>query len=498
MRPRSRNFAFSWPSRRPKAPGPAPLPNLEARIVNADALGTVPDPDWRPGAAEQLLEADQEFQQLLSRIIENRTDWFDAHDPAAKNRLLERDRELRAAFAERIGTPVSDRYRSFIEWAPLELNDSIADTDPRLMFSRDPWPGFDIVIGNPPYGNMTKAQAKRGVDRGYRSASAKRSEALFIELALALANPACGIVELVLPLGVSFRQDFAGLRSLVKRRSRSIDLRHYDMTPGTIFNTMPSAKTWKNKQRTVLFTAWQGKGGLVRTTGLRRWFEMPNRHERAQCLANRHMVDGLGRLPGSVDRRISDQWLRTPTPATQKLISTLVSQRRSVGDLSGPDSGRGFALGLPHTGYQYLPALPLGEVSPRRENPLHFPNRESLLVALVALNGHAFYGWWLMTDDGFDVNVHTATTFGLPDAWLHQGPERDQALALAEELIAAIPDCLVSKLNAGTRWYNADFFSGASNLVDQIDRLQINSLELPLYPLLHDLRAMRASSSWQL
>ncbi len=482
-----------------------PLPNLEARVVNADALGTVPDPDWRPGAAEQLLEADPEFRQLLGRIIENRTGWFDAHDPAVKNRLLEQDRELRAAFAERVGSPVSDRYRSFVEWAPLELDDSIADTDPRLMFSRNPWPGFDIVVGNPPYGDMKKAETKRSTDRGYRSASAKRSEALFIELALALANPARGIVEFVLPLGVSFRQDFATLRRLVERHSRRIDLRHYDMTPGTIFNTMPSAKTWKNKQRTVLFTAWRGEGGRVRTTGLRRWFEKPNRHERAQCLANRHMIDAHSRqpssenrLPSSLDRRISDQWLRTPTLATRDLISRLAQQHQSIGDLSVADSGQNLSLGLPQTGYQFLPALPLGVVAPRRESPLYFRSREDQLLALAALNGHVFYSWWLMTDDGFDVNLHTATTFALPDVWLRQGQERDRALVLAEQLVAEIPNCLVSKLNAGTRWYNADLFSGASHLIEQLDRLQIESLGLPLDPLLRDLRAMRASSSWQL
>ena len=251
----------------------APLPNLEARIVNADALGTVPDPDWRPGAAEQLLEVDPEFQRLLAQIVANRMGWFEAHDPAVKERLLGQDRQLRDAFAERVGTtPVSDRYRSFAGWAPLEHGDSVVDTDPRLIFSRDPWPGFDIVIANPPYGALSREEAKRALDRKYRSAGAgaRRSEALFVELAMVLARPDRGVVQLVLPLGVSFRQDHAGLRALVEAGSQHIDLRHYDMTPGTIFNTMPTAKDWANKQRILLFTVRRGEGGRVRTTGLRR------------------------------------------------------------------------------------------------------------------------------------------------------------------------------------------------------------------------------------
>ena len=479
----------------------APLPNLEARIVNADALGTVPDPEWRPGAAEHLLEADPEFQRLLAGIVANRADWFEAHDPDVKERLLVRDRELRVAFAERVGTsPVSDRYRSFAAWAPLEHGDSVADTDPRLIFSRDPWAGFDIVIANPPYDVLSKEEAKRALDREYRSAAAgaRRIEALFVELAMVLARPDRGVVQLVLPLGISFRQDHAGLRAFVEAGSQRIDLRHYDMTPGTIFNTMPTAKGWANKQRIMLFTARRGEGGRVHTTGLRRWSEDADQGERAACLANRHAVEALHDLPSSVDRRIARQWLRTPTVATKELVLALLRQRRSVGDLSGAQARPGLSLGLPHTGYQFVPALPLGAVAPRNENGFHFRSEEDLLIALAALNGHVFYGWWLMTGDGFHVSVWTAARFGLPDAWMHEGPERIHALALARRLIDAIPDCTVWKLNAGERWYNADYFSGAPDLVEELDHLQVESLGLPVEPLLRDLRTLRSSSSWRL
>ncbi|MCY3753414.1 MAG: hypothetical protein OXG99_04905, partial [Alphaproteobacteria bacterium] len=479
--------------------GTAPLPNLEARIVNADALGTVPDPAWRPGAAEQLLETDPEFQRLLAGIVANRADWFEAHAPDVKERLLVRDRELRVAFAERVGTtPVSDRYRSFAEWAPLEHGDSVADTDPRLIFSRDPWSGFDIVIANPPYGRLSKEEAKRALDRDYRSAGARRSEALFVELAMVLARRDRGVVQLVLPLGISFRQDHAGLRAFVEAGSQRVDLRHFDMTPGTIFNTMPTVKDWANKQRIVLFTAWRGEGGQIRTTGLQRWSDDSDRGDRAACLASRQAIKALHDLPSSVDRRISLQWLRTPTTATKELLLALLRQRRSVGDLSSARPRPGLSLGLPQTGYQYVPALPLGTVAPRNENPLHFRDEEDRLLALAALNGHVFYGWWLMTGDGFHVSAWMAVRFGLPDAWMHEGPERKHALGLAWRLIDAIPDCTVSKLNAGERWYNADYFSGAPDLVEELDRLHIGSLGLPVEPLLRDLRTLRSNSSWRL
>ena len=478
--------------------GVEPLPNLEARIVNADALGTVPDPAWRPGTAGTLLDTDPEFRRLLNAIMLNRRRWFDARDEIQKERLLAEDDRLRAAFAEYlVRLPVSDEYRSFAAWSPLDRDDSVATTDPRLIFGRDTSAGFDIVIGNPPYGDLTGRQRKQAEARGYRASGSGRTEALFVELAAVLAKPERGVVELVLPLGVSFRKDHAALRKAVAGLSAQIDLRHYDMTPGRIFNTEPTAKNWPNKQRATLFTARRGTGGHVRTTGLRRWFDMPGRRERAACLADRNMFRFQPLANGSLNGRIAGQWLRIPTPETHALAAALVRQRVSVGDLASGNGGREISLGLPHTAYQYATALPAGAVSPRRESLLHFCSEEDRRLALAALNGHVFYAWWLMADDGFHVNPHVAEATGIPDPWREDGPERREALALAERLIEAIPACIAGKLNAKTQWRNVDFFSGAPELVEELDRLQIASLGLPWEPLIDHLRIMRSSSSWR-
>ncbi len=479
--------------------GVEPLPNLEARIVNADALGTVPDPAWRPGTAGTLLDTDPEFPRLLAAIMLNRRRWFDAHDEVQKERLLTEDGRLRAAFAEYlVSLPVSDEYRSFAAWSPLDRDDTVATTDPRLIFGRDTSDGFDIVIGNPPYGDLIGKQRKQAEARGYRTSGSGRTEALFVELTMVLAKPDRGVVELVLPLGVSFRKDHAKLRKAVAGLSAQIDLRHYDMTPGRIFNTEPTAKSWPNKQRATLFTARRGTGGHVRTTGLRRWFEMPGRHERAACLANRSLLPFRPLANGSLDGRIAGQWLRIPTPEAQALAAALVGQRVSVGGLASVNGDRKMSIGLPQSAYQYVTALPAGIVTPRIESLLHFRNEEDRRLALAALNGHVFYAWWLMVDDGFHVNPDIAEAMGVPDSWRRDGPERREALALAERLIEAIPACITGKLNAKTQWRNVDFFSGVPELVEELDRLQIASLDLPWEPLIGHLRTMRSSSSWRL
>lgn len=198
---------------------------------------------------------------------------------------------------------------------------------------------------------------------------------------------------------------------------------------------------------------------------------------------------------GAVDARIAGQWLRVPTDAAGALAAALAGREATVGSLAG---GGAWRLALPRTAYQYVTALPAGAVAPRREQELRFRAEDDFKIALAALNGHTAYGWWLMADDGFDVNLRTVRSMGVPEPWLRAGPERTRALALADAFVAAIPGCVVGKLNAGTQWRNVDFFSGAPEPVAEIDRLQIESLGLPFAPLIDHLRVMRSSSSWRL
>ncbi len=477
----------------------SPLPNLEARIVTANAYGTVPDPGWTPLVADQLTEVEPEFRQLLDNIIATRRQWFDAHDNELKQSLRDTDRALRAKFAAYVhNMPVSRQYQSFVDWSPLEQDESIADSDPRLIFGYHDWTGFDVIIGNPPYGNLTKDVKEQLNQRNYQALSTGRSEGLFVELALTLAHPQKGIVELVLPLGVSFRQDHAKLRAQAQGLSSLVDLHHYDMTPGRIFNTEPTAKDWPNKQRILLLTARRGVGGRVRTSGLRRWFEEPRRNERAACLSNRRLIEAVTIPAAATDGRIAFQWLRTPTKASQALVVSLLRQSKCVGDIISKFQQGTHAIGLPHTAYQYISALPAGAIFPRRENVLQFRTERDFRITLVALNAHVFYGWWLMTGDGFDVNVHTATLLGLPESWVCEGREQRAVFELADQLIEALPYCITGKRNAGVQWKNVDFFSGAPALIEQIDRLQIRSLGLPFEPLMRDLHAMRSGSSWNM
>lgn len=473
------------------AEDPPPLPNLEARVVCGDTLAAVHGEARR---TEDLLGAlgdqDPEFRDLLDSIQTNRRSWFNAHDDARKRELRREDDRLRNRFRDNLhGLVVMPQARAFAEWNPLGDPDCIAQTDPRLIFGCQ---GFDVVIGNPPYSDLERPRQENAPRPGQR---AGRTEAAFLEIATDLARPDGGIIEFVVPLGVSFRRDHAELRADLQSRCSCIELRHYDMTPGKLFNTAPIAKKWPNKQRATLVTAVRGAGGKIRTTGLMRWLEEPRHNERSECLARRDTV-ACPRVAGPlIDVRISGQWPRIPSQPIGAMIDAIARSPLRIANLS---SDGAYSLAIPKTGYLFIPALPPGAANPRNEDDVPFVSREDQKIAFALLNGHVFYAWWMMFGDGFHYVRHIANAMSVPRSWMDRGAIRDEVLTLAANLEERIPNCITEKMNAGTLWRNVDFFTGEPDLIERLDWLHIESLGLNPGLLLPDIRAVRSNSNWRI
>ena len=154
---------------------------------------------------------------------------------------------------------------------------------------------------------------------------------------------------------------------------------------------------------------------------------------------------------------------------------------------------QGIALGFPRAAWYYLSTIPSGVLSPRREKTFHVANDDDMRLVMAALNGHVGYAWWAAFGDGFDVNEREVTTLAVPDAWAADPAE---AVALGQRLIDAMPQCAVETLMRGTVWRNVDFHAHAPDLIEEIDRLYIEALGMPLEPLLTHLRIIRSNRSW--
>ncbi|MDE0317318.1 MAG: Eco57I restriction-modification methylase domain-containing protein [Candidatus Poribacteria bacterium] len=474
--------------------GNDPLPNLEARIICADTLETIAHSGWRPESAGGLDANIPGLMGTLTALAQNRSQWFDAHTEDEKIKVRDIDQTLRQDFQsilKNAGDFASQELKGFADFSLFHTQPNPALTDARLLFYENPWRGFDVVIGNPPYEALNKSMNTLERDnlsehKLYQTIKAGDLYTLFCETSLALAKPDGGVVTMVVPFSISFGQKQQPLRDIFERYSQSINLRHYDNRPDTTFNASPTVKSQENRQRVTIVTGVLGNGidTVIKSTGLQRWPAA----ERHQCL-NQRLTTELPRLGKNVDLRISGQWPRIPTKEAAEMLQAIIKQKITIEHYK---SDTGETLCFPKTAYQFIASIPKDSVSPRSESLFTVKDMDVLRLVMAALNGHIAFGWWWMYGDGFHLKPHDLTSLTIPNAW-EQNPE--PAIDIGQRLIEAIPECITEAKQQGGIWRNVNFYE-KRDLIEELDYLHIESLGLPVEPLLTHLRIMRSNNSY--
>ncbi len=324
------------------APKPLPLPNLEAKIVCADTLSTVPRRGWSVATTGGLQDVDAGITGALSELAAIRARWQNAHEESDKLRLRREDEEARARLGRATKAGISGREtRAFADHPLLEPDAPPAQIDARLLFYQENWTGFDIVIGNPPYEIIAKGRtpaARKAVkaqlkDRGYTTVGCNNLYALIAEAGLTLAKPDGGILTLIVPLSLCFGQNKKPLRALIERASGEIRLRSHDNRPEPVFKESPVSHS-ENRQRATILTAVMATESSkpdILVTGTNKWL----RSERHLFLQHR----SYSRKPiraRSIDSRIDRQWERIPTDEVAVLIDRMRECALRVRDLAPP------------------------------------------------------------------------------------------------------------------------------------------------------------------
>ena len=481
-------------------PAQEPLPNLEARIVCADTLATVANPEWRPERPGRLTDAFPELTAALTALAANRAEWFDAHTEAAKQQVLtaeRRGRDRLEALLQSRADLASPELLGLAQSSLYNIHPTAATTDARLLFYENPWRGFDVVIGNPPYTDVSADDRKElAGKKGYQTTRIGDTYSLFCETGLALANPDGGVITMIVPLSIAFGQRQQSIRESFNARCREISLRHYDNRPDTPFNASPTLKSPENRQRATVFTAILGRKAnqevIIKSSGLQRWPAA----DRAECLMRRPMV-ALPTLGGKTDKRVANQWLRVPTPEVAELVAVLSRQERTVMSYAykGEDSD-GVFLAWPQTAYQFIGVIPAGTVSPRRETLFRVKDMDDLRLLMAVLNGHIGFAWWFVVGDGFDMKpIADHGTLTVPNI-CSKNPE--QFIEMGQRLLDAMPECIVVNHQQGNDWQNVNFHL-QPGLIAELDWLHLGALGYEGEAgerLLGQLRKMRSSSSW--
>lgn len=131
------------------------LPNLETKFVAANTLIGID----KPKAGDflgSLFDSIKEVKELDAKLRDVRHRSFSAKTPATKRKIREEDKLLREQKVDILKAAAgwsNESARKFAAWDPYNQNTSSPWFDPESMFGITD--GFDIVIGNPPWGQKS-------------------------------------------------------------------------------------------------------------------------------------------------------------------------------------------------------------------------------------------------------------------------------------------------------------------------------------------------------
>ncbi|KAA3618543.1 MAG: restriction endonuclease subunit M [Calditrichaeota bacterium] len=174
--------------------GIRPLPNLETKFVTANTLIGIDKPQ-----AQTNLFDNKEIKQLEAELKKVRHKLFSARTKDTKLKYRKKDEELRNAIAgelKRSGLH-NDSAEKLAGWDPYDQNASSLFFDPKWMF--DISGGFDVVIGNPPYGVSIKGKDRKEVLKHLKKVPDYEIYYFFIEVSSKILNSNKGILSYIIP-----------------------------------------------------------------------------------------------------------------------------------------------------------------------------------------------------------------------------------------------------------------------------------------------------------
>lgn len=336
--------------------------------------------------------------------------------------------------------------------------------------------GFDVIVGNPPYIEISKAFSRQLLSTVFRTALERWSRdedvyTLVTERSLQILNPA-GTFGMILPLSITFstKQPYIRLRQCISYEAGDWWLSHFDRIPSALFG---------NDVRTrctiaVLARKRQTTDTTLRTTSLQRW-ETQDRKFLFPTLEYAEIdVDiepGIPKIPTDIQGAALGRLFEANRPLSRDLNSTVsFTQLAAV----APDFPA-HCVFVGGTAYNWFPAwrdIPetttaSGDPSlPARTIGFRFENDAIADIVFSLLCSSLGYWWWAVASDGFNLKKWLIQRFPVSLSML-PGANRQKLSGLGSKLRAALPNHYVYKDNKGR--IGNFFLPACSEIVRDID-----------------------------
>lgn len=264
----------------------APLPNLDFKFVCANTLIPLDD-------SKADLFNDPELHKQLAEI---RQTYFNARKPHTKKAAQQKYYKLTGS-----NTGLFDNTRT----KQLKSFDPFINSHPADFFDIDQMfgveNGFDIVIGNPPYGAKYPSSYKDTFKKAYSSANTIKNIqkgsldtfSLFIDCGYQIIRKD-GVLNYIVPLTITSGDSMTGLHKLLMSNCEEINISSYCDRPVQIF---------KNAHKKLSIISFKKTGSPIKKLNMTKMYRLQNEAQLPGLMEKLSFVNVLesqlmpGRLP---------------------------------------------------------------------------------------------------------------------------------------------------------------------------------------------------------
>lgn len=191
------------------------LPNLETKFVAANTLIGL-DKAVETTADIFMIETNEQFQKLKADLKDIRHNYFSATNRKQKLGLQKEDNEIRDAIAQLLVKKgwKTDVAKQIVAFDPYDQNKFANWFEAEWMFGSDLEDGFDIIIGNPPWGAKLLSEEKERFKATYPNIDSSTPNTFSYFIGWAFMNYK-SVISLVLPDSILIK-DFSKTRGYIK------------------------------------------------------------------------------------------------------------------------------------------------------------------------------------------------------------------------------------------------------------------------------------------
>ncbi len=368
--------------------GIKPLPHLETKFVCANTLIGLEKPAQKQITSQTIKNLEDELKEIYKRFFRVRT-------RSEKKRLEEKGKDIRQKLKDELkkfgySTDAVEKIANFNIFSQTEKADWF---DPEWMFGVED--GFDIVIGNPPYGNIMSKKQKEFINKHYMYSTTSDISSPFVERGCEILNDE-GILTYVITFAITFNKDFSKIRQLLRNLFRKVLILSFDRDKCRFFENMSQsisillAYNKNSKEQEGIFTS-------------RMFRETPNIYQIEVSNADKYL------LPIGTSYSYPHRLPKLGERINVIILEKILKQKRKSKDILNGNS----AIWIRTSGNYWYNAWDKCPYESSEIRKLYVDNLYKDFL-IVLMNSSLFYFWFRIFGDGRHMNLDIFEEFPIP------------------------------------------------------------------------------------